>query len=511
MHSNSADGSVGLAWCRDRLAPLFNRWGSTAVASLAAATGLALALSSGPARAADNPLQWSTDDGEHTLSLSLVSRWRIEAWDAHATDTDWFNAFRSRAGLKYVWKDRLTAFAEFQDVRIHGLSGSKTSGAGRLYYTHSGMDSNESSQRIRQLWLEVQPVENLRLKLGRQDIKLGTEVMYPEPNWKYLKIARGSQRLVGTVGWTNVERSNDGGVISYDFGDYLLYGFAAKPTTGVFDINGAYSSQNDILYGGGTFTAKRDVWIPNTEVRLFGIAYKDDREVTDGFVPPGFTPVTAANEDVDVFTVGFSAIGIHPMGPGNLDLMLWGAYQWGDWVDLDHQAFAGIFEAGYQFTEVAWKPWFRGGVNFASGDGSSTDGDHEAFFNMLPTNHLYYGFSDQLAFSNLIDIFAQLKFSPLPKTDVNLFLHRFQLYTSDDFQYFGTGAFNRNNFGYGANPSANSRSVGTGLDAVVTYKFNPNLDFQGGYSYIWGNAVWNRAFSDDDVRFAYFQVTVRYP
>jgi hypothetical protein len=94
---------------------------------------------------------------------------------------------------------------------------------------------------------------------------------------------------------------------------------------------------------------------------------------------------------------------------------------------------------------------------------------------------------------------------------VNLFLHRFQLYTSDDFQYFGTGAFNRNNFGYGANPSANSRSVGTGLDAVVTYKFNPNLDFQGGYSYIWGNAVWNRAFSDDDVRFAYFQVTVRYP
>ena len=122
-------------------------------------------------------------------------------------------------------------------------------------------------RHLRQLWLDVKPIEGLGIRIGRQDINLGTEVMYPEGNWKYVKIKRGSQRLVGTVGWTHAERSNDGIRVAYDTGGHHLFAFAAQPTTGVFDIDDAYKRQGDILYGGLTWTVKRDTWLPNTELR----------------------------------------------------------------------------------------------------------------------------------------------------------------------------------------------------------------------------------------------------
>ncbi len=132
---------------------------------------------------------------------------------------------------------------------------------------------------------------------------------------------------------------------AYDFGDHHLYLFGAKPTTGVFDLNSSYSSQGDIIYGGGSWTAKRGTWVPNTEVRLFGLYYEDERDASDG----GFGGLN--NQTLRVWTAGFSSIGIYPCGKGNADLTLWAAYQWGDWPavgsNLDHQAWAALVEAGY--------------------------------------------------------------------------------------------------------------------------------------------------------------------
>jgi hypothetical protein len=477
-------------------------------------------LGAGRAQAADpapsDPFTLQTADGVHTVKLSLSTRFRIEGWDAHAPEMDWFTAFRSRAGLQYTWKDLFTAYVEFQDARVNGISclagdpndpcRHPTSGAGDLYRRNSGDSSHASSQRIRQLWLELQPVENAKLRLGRQDIKLGTEVMYPEGNWKYLKGARLAERLVGTVGWTHVERSNDGATLSYDVGeDYNIYLWGAKPTTGVFDVDGPYSTQDDILYGGASLTAKRGAWLPNTEARIFWIGYRDDRSERNGALQE--------SHNLNIYTAGASLLGVHPMGPGNVDLMLWGAYQWGDFYDLDQFAWSALVEAGYQFTEVQMKPWVRAGINAATGDRDVDDDDNEAFFNLLPTNHKFYGFQDRFALSNLINFFLQLKLAPTAKSDLNVFLHRFQVFTGDDGRRFGTGAFNRSSFGYGVSPSGGngSHSVGTAVDVVANYKLHPRLALQAGYTYMWGNALLNQQFSDDDVRWAYFQVTAKYP
>ena len=468
--------------------------------ALSLVIGVLLATPAG----AESPLTWS--DGDHQVAARLESRLRFEGWDARAGNTDWFHVLRSRVGVTYSWRKTVSALFEFQDARIHGLD-NDSSGAAAVYRGASGMDSHAASDRIRQLWIELRPVEDLRLRAGRQDIELGTEVMYPEPNWKYLKVARGSQRLVGTVGWTHVERSNDGGSASYDLGGHHIYLFGARPTTGVFDFDHAYDDQEDIQYGGLTWTVRRGEWVPNTELRFFGIGYRDDRKIPD----PALAGPTTGN--VNVYTVGFSSIGIYPLGPGNADLLIWGAYQWGDWQgSLDHQAWAALLEGGYQWPSVATKPWLRAGINAASGDRSATDGDHESFFNLLPTNHLYYGFADQLALANLLDYFVQLKLAPTSKTSVNAFLHHMYLLTDDDGRHFGTGAFNKTTFGYGFQPQTSEsghRSLGTELDIVASYAIHPNVSLQAGYSYMWGHAFFNH-LSDDDTRFAYFQVTARY-
>jgi hypothetical protein len=479
------------------------------VAAFALGSAPALTLGAEPPEKSksllDRPLQWK--EGDHTVTLSLVSRFRMETWDAHASDTDTFYAWRSRAALKYDFQDLFSGLIEFQDARINGLA-SDTSGAGSLYRPATHDKSRTASQRIRQLWAELRPVEGLALRVGRQDLKLGTEVMYPEGNWKYLKIGRNSQRLVGTVGWTHGERSNDGFSIRYDLGDSVLYGYGAKPTTGVFEIERAYATQDDILHAGLTWTAKRGTLIDNTELRLFGTWYEDTRDSNDG----AFGGLD--NQTLKIWTTGFSSIGVYPCGSGNLDLTLWGAFQWGKWPaagsNLDHEAWAAIAEAGYQWTDVRTNPWFRLGVNMASGDGSSTDGDHESFFNVLPTNHLYYGFADRYALGNIIDYFVQLKAKPTEKSGLNLMLHHFTMMTSDDGRHFGTGAYNKASFGYGlqGNPSGH-RGMGTELDIIADYKLHDLVALQAGYVYMWGHALFN-SMADDDVRFGYLQVTVKY-
>jgi hypothetical protein len=221
-------------------------------------------------------------------------------------------------------------------------------------------------------------------------------------------------------------------------------------------------------------------------------------------------------EEVRVYTLGFSAIGVYPCGPGNFDVFAWAAGQAGKFDGRDHWAGAGILELGYQLPKVMAKPWFRAGVNVASG-GDAT-GDHNTFFNMLPTNHMYYGFADAFAFQNLLDVFGQLMLKPHEKVGLNFMVHHFRLVDSDDAQYFGTGAFTKKvpaGFGYGSNFSYGKHEVGTEIDVAVNVKLHKHVSLQGGYSFIWGGDVWEAkkadgGWTDSDVEFGYLQIALKY-
>ncbi len=440
-------------------------------------------------------LYWK--DGPHRLDLGFSARVRSEAWDAFSAtnpDTDWFTGTRLRFSLRYAYANKLALYIEGQDTSVHGLDADLPAPV-RNYYTTGGLDSSTRGTSLRQAWIELRPIEKLALRAGRQDIKLGGEVSYAEPNWKYLKAARLGERLIGTVGWTHGERSNDGGTLSFDAGGHFVYAFAARPTTGVWDVDSSYHPQHGLVYGGAAWTVKRGEWLPNTELGLFAIAYDDERTPANGGLA----------KSVEVYTFGASWLGVYPLGAGQFDALAWIAGQAGDYDGRDHSAYAGIFEAGYQLPAQFAKPWLRAGVNFASGDGDPTDGEHHTFFNLLPTNHLYYGFADQLAFQNLKNLFVQLRLSPHEKLQLNAFIHYFSLMDANDARYFGTGAFSSKSFGYASSPSGGARTVGVEYDLVTTLALHKSVTLELGISHLEAGRV-----LPGDVEFGYVSVEFKY-
>ena len=475
----------------------------TAIA-LAAWTALsAAAQTSPPAPPAPPPdgahatpsLYWKS--GSHRIDLGAGARVRMEGWDTFSAtnpDWDWFTGTRLRLSLRYAYGAKVAFFVEGQHARVQGLDADSAAPV-RNYFTTGGLDSGAQGTSVRQAFVELRPAEGIALRAGRQDIKLGGEVSYAEPNWKYLKAARLGERLIGTVGWSHVERSNDGGTLMIDTGEHALYLFAARPTTGAFDADSAYRPQRGLVYGGAAFTAKRGEWLPNTELGAFAIAYDDDRDTTAGGIAGG----------VDVYTLGASALGVYPVGAAQLDALAWFAGQTGDYAGLDHGAYAGLFEVGIQFPAWFGKPWLRAGINFASGDSDPADGEHDTFFNLLPTNHMYYGFADQVAFQNLKNPFVQLRFAPHEKLSLNAFIHYFALMEADDARYGGTGAFSRTSFGYAASPSGGARSIGVEYDLVATLALHKALTLELGVSHLDAGRV-----MPGDVDFAYLSVDFKY-
>ncbi len=472
--------------------------------------------------------------GDHRFDIHFNSRFRWERWEAQTNKSDNIYAFRTRLAGEYAWKDRVRVLAEGQHANVFDLD-QNASGAAALYRgnAHHPPSSSVNSFRVRQLFVQGGLDSENWLRVGRQDLKNASAISYAEGNWSYLKNKRIGQRLVGGVGWTHGERSYDGVSARMEQDGHVLHLYAAEPTTGVFEIDRAYKRQKDLIFGGVDWTVERGTWFENTELGAFFVGFADVRDTQD-VVPPFFG-------DINIYTFGVSSLGVYPMGPGNLDVILWGAAQVGQYADryaacdanpnvacgplapgarnLDQLAWAGIAEVGYQLPDVWGKPWLRTGVNFASGDsnpaqgqGVSGGGNRNTFFNLLPTTHLYYGYADQVAFSNLIDLLVQFKLSPAPKLGLELAFHQFWLYTNRDARYFGAGAFEKRSLGYGRSPSNGSNNVGQEIDFVVNYSVNEHLGLMAGVAHLFGGGVFSRNpnYSDKDANWAFFQVALSY-
>jgi hypothetical protein len=379
--------------------------GSTPTWSAATlATLLAAALLSTPAHA---EWTWKLDDDD-VLAFALSGRLRGETWESLTEHTSGYYGLRLRPRLTWRHGDSLAVVAEGQFVTLGGLT-SRSSGPSANYYTNSARRHYPTSVDLRLLHVDWKPAPSLLARAGRQDLAFGDEIPYAEPDWAYLKKARIGQRLVGTVGWSQVERSYDGGLLSWSPEAGNLSVFAATPTTGVFDVDDAYRFQSDVAVAGVSATAKRGALLPNTELAVFALGYEDDRRVREG----------GLRDEASIVTLGAHAVAILPLGPGAVDLLVWGAGQLGRFDGRDHDAWAFLFEAGYRLPDVAWKPWLRAGLNAASGDADPRDGEHETFHNLLPTNHLYYGYADFLAFQNLVNPFVQLRLAPHARLSVD--------------------------------------------------------------------------------------------
>ncbi|MCZ7617484.1 MAG: alginate export family protein [Myxococcota bacterium] len=189
-------------------------------------------------------------NGDHRIDFGFSFRARPEYWKAFRNDEDVYAGLRTRARLQYAWREQWIATVEGQLMQLLGMD--RTSSGAAAVYRNANDGRHDAWQlHLRQAHLEWKPMPTLFLRGGRQDVKLGAEVGYSEPDWHYVKNARLAERLIGTVGWSHVERSTDALTGGYDFGAHRVDLFAGRPTTGAFTVDKGMRPLHDILYTGG--------------------------------------------------------------------------------------------------------------------------------------------------------------------------------------------------------------------------------------------------------------------
>ena len=133
-----------------------------------------------------------------------------------------------------------------------------------------------------------------------------------------------------------------------------------------------------------------------------------------------------------------------------------------------------VAQGGYTFKDAWATP--RLGLEYAygSGDSDPTDGKHETFDNLFPTNHKFYGYMDFLSLQNLHDVRGIFSSS---RTRGSAWLWRVMasgwripmtVSTTSPAAPRGGVAATPSGNGYGINPSYSS-FVGTELDFIAGY------------------------------------------
>lgn len=366
-----------------------------------------------------------------------------------------FGLLRVRAGGEVAWAERFRVRFVVQGATTTELPEAAALGGGQVYFATNGGDRTPSQAGLAELafvWSEP----GFRLTAGRQGRVDGAEPATGVAHLDWVKRRRVGERLVGNLDFPNVGRRYDGATLSIDLGEAaVLDAYALRPLAGAFHYDDAFERLDVDLYG-ATATARYGRWLGAAEARVFALGYRDVRPVAKA----------AAGGAIELTTVGGSVLA----GNERWDLLGWVALQRGDWGSRDQRSWAALVEGGRRFAAVAGAPSLHFGYERASG-GAAT-GDRGTFFNLLPTNHKFYGAMDYFAFSNLRDLFVEARWNATPKLSLVAAAHDFALVDERDAWYAGSGPMSDRELGYAARrpPSGRfaSKSLGRELDVAAT-------------------------------------------
>jgi hypothetical protein len=424
-------------------------------------------------------------------------------WFGDVNDAYTFQFLRARMNVKAKW-EHFSVFVQPQYVAINDLPDDATlpapggpSGMGGLYYVHN-REKNPDSLGFHQAWFEFAPLADYQtsIKAGRLTYASGMEHINPGDGMKFntLKGMRLGDRMISSFEWSAFARSFDGAQIHSTLpGKIELTASWMFPTQGGWekDFN---ESMDDVRLAALAITLPKDVYTPGTEWGLFAYNYRDERSCSQRIDNTGITKACGA--DIDVTVAGLHALGIQKLGDGQLDYLFWGAWQWGDWYELDHRAYAVALEAGYQWTALPLKPWMRIGWFMGSGDDNPADGDHGTFFQMAPGTRKYQLFP-YYDLQNIEYAFAQLLLFPRKDLKVRLDYSVNWLAESTDRWYMGTGPTQNEGdiFGYLARPSNGNDALSQEASLMLMYDLNEHLSFNLFYSHVWADDVIDGIYS----------------
>jgi len=470
---------------------------------LVLSTGLYLILVSSKAMAEVEILKIG-EEGSFSVEGEVAARNSYWSWfQSEDADTDKsYDYFftRSRLGIS-LDHPYIRAYIQAQDVHMWNLPDNSLAsppqgplGIGAIYYAHHRNDTS-NSLIVRQAYLEFPElfIKGLSARVGRFDYSDGKEVLYKNSKVNWLKNIRLSERLVGPFGWSSFNRSFDGVQVAYDGPGFQLHSVATRPTQGGLE-NDAQNTISGIDLVTLTGTVKYDEWIPETEGRVFYYYYNDNRNIS---ATPGQSGLNEGNIRINTF--GTHWLRTEPVQNGVFDMLFWGALQEGEWGAVDHEAWAMALEGGFQFTSVALKPWIRGGYFVSSGDTDPEDGEHETFYQLLPTARKYALFP----FYNLMnneDLFVQVVLKPKNSTTIRVDLHSLNLHEETDLWYMGAGPTQGTGgiFGYIGRPSNGSKDLATVFEFVASHTFSEYFSANMYYGHAFGKDVIDNIYNTDD-------------
>src|SRR3954470_8684698 len=154
------------------------------------------------------------------------------------------------------------------------------------------------------------------VKIGRMEFIDGTEVTPGHSTLAALKRDRIAQRLLANFGFTDVQRSLDGAQYVFDTPKLNVTAVAARPTEGVFQVNGWDELKINVFYG--AVTGQHGKYAA-TDWRVFALGYSDYRS---GVVKADNRPAALKNADtssIDVETYGGHVLQIVPTATGPVD------------------------------------------------------------------------------------------------------------------------------------------------------------------------------------------------
>jgi hypothetical protein len=469
------------------------------------------------------PLIAQSGDGSQQPPLQIGSvtfsgnvRERVEFWD-------WFGG---KGENQYIFSGTLAQFALSQtssnfdwklDLAVPILLGLPANavvaapqgqlGLGGGYYASNSSNRYAAMIFPKEAYVRFKS-EHARVQLGRFEFGEGAEGKPADSTLAALKRDRVGQRLIGTFGFTDIQRSFDGANAAYSEGPWTITAVGAIPTRGVYQVDGWGWVKTPFAY----LSATREVnHSPgnSAEWRLFGIYYQDFRNVlkTDN----RSAAVRAADTgEIRIGTYGGHYIQAIESRAGTVDLLAWGALQSGTWGSLAQRSGAGALEAGFQpHAHGALHPWFRGGYYYGSGDGNAKDGTHGTFFAILPTPRVYarYPFFNEM---NNRDAFGQMILRPSKSVTVRIDGHHLSLANANDLWYTGGGAFQPWTFGYQGRPSNGKTDLANLYDASLDYAFNRAASVGFYFGYAQGGDVVKAIYKDPDSPYGFIEFNYRF-
>src|ERR1700722_7915973 len=285
------------------------------------------------------------------FEISVNWRARAEHWNwfqgptGNSTYTFGDSMLRVAIGQK---TDRIDWQVEAAQVAILGLPGNAVVpapqgqlGLGGNYYAANGNDTNNGSAFVKRAFAQLKELGPTSLRLGRFEFFDGAEAKPSDPTVSTLVQTRIASRLISNFAFSAVQRTYDGAQFSWNDGPNNVTAFAARPTEGVFQVDGMGELDVEVYYG--AFNKSIKTRSGEASLRVFGVGYVDGRSAVLKTDNRPAAVRAADHGEIKIGTYGADYVQVfRTAGSGTFDILGWAAIQTGAWGSLTQRAGAFV-------------------------------------------------------------------------------------------------------------------------------------------------------------------------